>query len=593
MFQSGFRMGIVLGCVVMLSSWALAVDPPTPYGPTPSPSQLAWQRMDMTMFVHFGVNTFTGKEWGDGSENPDLFQPNELDCTQWASEAKKAGFGLVILTAKHHDGFCLWPSKLTGHDVASSTWRGGKGDVVKEFTDAVRAAGLKVGLYLSPWDRNNPTYGQGEPYNEFFRGQLTELLTSYGPVAEMWFDGANGEGPNGKKQTYDYASYYKLIRAKAPEAVIAIAGPDVRWVGNESGVARLNESSVVDGKRWYPAECDVSIMPGWFWDPDDDRKIKTVAHLMDIYYKSVGRNSVLLLNVGPDQRGKLSDNIVNRLREFRAAIDQIYQHDFAREAKVTASNTRGNDSRFAAAQMLDDDPDTYWAADDHVKQATIALDLGAARKFNVVRIEEPIQLGERVTQWHVQAQIQDRWQTLASRRVIGHRQLLRVPMTTARHVRFVIDSAAACPAISAVGLHLDPDAVIDSDVTVSANHPAAASNVHGEGTVYGPDKAIDDDLHTRWATGDSTRACWLSVDLESPVKIDRARIHEFESRVEQFNIQVRNNPDEDWQIVYTGQKIGKKHEAKFKPVTARYVRLNILEASFAPTIWEFGVYPAR
>ncbi|QNN22946.1 hypothetical protein HED60_11935 [Planctomycetales bacterium ZRK34] len=580
-------------CLLLVMNVAvMAVDPPAAYGPTPSPSQLAWQRMDMTMFVHFGVNTFTGREWGDGSEDPDLFQPNELDCKQWAAEAKKAGFGLVILTAKHHDGFCLWPSAMTEHDVASSTWRGGKGDVVKEFTEAVRAEGLKVGLYLSPWDRNAPSYGQGEPYNKFFRGQLAELLTNYGPVAEMWFDGANGEGPNGKKQSYDYTSYYKLIREKAPDAVIAIAGPDVRWVGNESGVARLNESSVVNDKRWYPAECDVSIMPGWFWDPDDDTKVKSVAHLMDIYYKSVGRNSVLLLNVGPDKRGKLSDNIVNRLREFRAAIDQIYKYDFARDAKLTASNTRGGDSRFGVQQMLDGDPDTYWAADDDVKQAAITLDLGAARKFNVVRIEEPIQLGERVTQWHVEAQVDGQWQTLATRRVIGHRQLIRVPMTTTQQVRFVIDDAAACPAISKIGLHLDPDAAVDSDVTVSANHPAEASDVHGNNTNYGPDKAIDDDLHTRWATGDNTRACWLAVDLESPQKIDHARIYEFDSRIEKFNIEVRNSPNDDWQVVYTGQKVGKKLQVKFKPVTARYVRLNILEASFAPTIWEFGVYPA-
>jgi len=270
----------------------------------PTPQQLAWQESELTMFLHFGINTFTDREWGDGKEDPKLFNPIELDARQWVQVAKDAGFKYMILTAKHHDGFCLWPSEYTEHSVKNSPWRAGKGDVVRELADACQEAGMKMGIYLSPWDRHEQTYGDSPVYNQYFRNQLTELLTNYGEISEVWFDGACGEGPNGRRQEYDWQSYYEVIRKLQPNAVIAICGPDIRWVGNEDGVARETEWSVqdanpvihkdIEGKVWYPAECDVSIRPGWFWHKSQDDKVKSLEHLLDIYYKSVGRNRTLL-----------------------------------------------------------------------------------------------------------------------------------------------------------------------------------------------------------------------------------------------------------------------------------------------------------
>ncbi|RYZ59326.1 MAG: alpha-L-fucosidase, partial [Chitinophagaceae bacterium] len=291
----------------------------------PSPRQLKWQQMELTAFFHFGVNTFTGREWGDGKEDPKVFNPTALDARQWVREAKAAGFKLVILTAKHHDGFCLWPTATTAHSVKSSLWKDGKGDVVKEVAQACKEYGISFGVYLSPWDRNAAVYGT-EAYNDFFIAQLTELLTGYGKVDEVWFDGANGEGPNGKKQVYDFERYYKHIRKLQPQAVIAVMGPDVRWVGTETGYGREQEWSVVPannlnpegiaansqqglafkpqgdmmgndlgsrekiktakGLVWYPAETDVSIRPGWFYHEKDDEKVKTTEKLLDIYYSS-------------------------------------------------------------------------------------------------------------------------------------------------------------------------------------------------------------------------------------------------------------------------------------------------------------------
>ena len=296
----------LLGMLSVSVSFTTAADT----APLPSPQQLAWQRHEFIAFAHFGINTFTDREWGEGKEDPRLFNPTEFDAGQWAAALQDAGVKLLILTAKHHDGFCLWPSKFTEHCVKNSPWRGGQGDVVREVVEALREKQIRVGLYLSPWDRNQPTYGDSPKYNEYFRNQLRELLTNYGAIDEVWFDGACGEGPNGKRQEYDWPSYYALIRELQPNALIAISGPDIRWVGNESGVARENESSVVtrDGQLvWHPAECDVSIRPGWFYHPSEDDKVKSLATLADIYFKSVGRNSVLLLNIPPDRRGRIAD----------------------------------------------------------------------------------------------------------------------------------------------------------------------------------------------------------------------------------------------------------------------------------------------
>ncbi|HOX57813.1 MAG TPA: alpha-L-fucosidase [Candidatus Paceibacterota bacterium] len=430
--------------------------------PLPSPQQLAWQRHEFIAFAHFGMNTFTDREWGEGNEDPRLFNPGDFDARQWATVLKGAGVKLLILTAKHHDGFCLWPSRFTEHCVRNSPWRGGKGDVVREVVEALREQQIRVGLYLSPWDRNQPTYGDSAKYNQYFRNQLRELLANYGPIDEVWFDGACGEGPNGKKQVYDWPSYYALIRELQPQALIAITGPDIRWVGNESGVAREDESSVV--KRgselaWHPAECDVSIRPGWFYHAAEDGKVKSLRALADIYFKSVGRNSVLLLNIPPDRRGRIADPDVVRLKEFRAFIDQLYAADYARNAAITASGRRDDSAH--ERRLVDGDLNTCWTPAQGKSTGYVEFDLGQARAFNVARIQEDIALGERVQAYRVEVFEDGKWRAVSEGKVIGHKQLRRFPTATARRVRLVITQAAAPPAMAEFGLHFSALAAAD------------------------------------------------------------------------------------------------------------------------------------
>jgi len=444
---------LALGCLCVAPVGGAAA----PLPPVPTPQQLAWQRDELTMFIHFGVNGFTDREWGDGKEAEQLFDPTALDARQWTRAAKDAGFKLVILTAKHHDGFCLWPSKFTEHSIKNSPYQGGRGDVVREFVDACRAEGLKIGLYLSPWDRNSQVYGT-DAYNDYFVNQLTELLSNYGKVDEVWFDGACGEGPNGKRQVYDWKRYYATIRRLAPQALIAISGPDIRWVGNENGLARVGESSVrpdgtgPDGQpkfRWYPAECDVSIRPGWFYHAKEDEKVKSLAKLMEIYFASVGRNSVLLINVPPDRRGLFADVDVARLREFGAALRQLQQGRIA--GQLSAVDAGGSTAPAAAAG--DGNLDTFWAADNRARSATLMLDFGRPQTFNVLNVQEPIALGERVRRYHLDVEQNGQWQKVAEGTVIGHRNLHSLPPTTAQRVRLVIDEAQASPCIAELSAH--------------------------------------------------------------------------------------------------------------------------------------------
>jgi len=461
---------------VILSNAALAQDTGNLVRPTPQ--QLAWQRDELTMFLHFGVNTFTDREWGDGKEDPKIFNPTELNARQWARVAKEAGFKLMILTAKHHDGFCLWPSKYTGHCVKNSPWRGGKGDVVREFVTACRAAGLKVGLYLSPWDRHEPSYGDSPRYNEFYKNQLTELLTHYGPISEVWFDGACGEGPSGRKQQYDWPAFWGTVRRLQPCALMfSDAGPDVRWVGNERGYAGDPCWATVDaaavtapgqggkaiismlqhgdpnGTVWRAAECDVSIRPGWFYHEKQDTQVKSLAHLLDIYFKSVGRNGVMLLNVPPNKRGLLSAPDVQRLGEFRKTLNQIFAVNLAAGKTVVGA---GASAKLRPSNITDRSWDSYWSPADGALPAAAEVDLGKPVTFNVAMIQEYIAQGQRVEEYRLEAFADGAWKQIAAGTTVGHKKLDRFPDVTGSKVRLTILKSRRTPQISHFGLFRAP-----------------------------------------------------------------------------------------------------------------------------------------
>ena len=448
-------------CLFTSVTAAHAAEPPKPLAPIPSPAQLAWQEDELTLFTHFGMNTFTGRGTGLGNEDPNLFNPTALDCNQWVRVAKECGFKGIILTAKHHDGFCLWPTATTAHSVKSSSWKDGKGDVVRELSDACRAGGIKFGIYCSPWDRSVSFYDTDKPrYAKYYHDQLNELLSNYGPVYEMWFDG-------NKADVADWPNIISLVRRLQPDAVIK-QGPrvdpiteDVRWVGNEQACAPLANWSVYPppgaeaGSRfWFPVECDTMMIGHWFWDGTPP---KDLATLLNFYYTSVGRNSILLLNVAPDKRGQFSDESVQRLHEFHDALQKIFGTDFAAGKNAIASNVRGHDSTFAASKALDGDKNTYWATDDGVTNATLEVDLGGTQEFNVVRLEEMIRLGQRVAEYKIEAWNDDAkiWRELNHGFTIGYRKLDRFPKVKASKVRLTILQARACPAIKSLGVHLD------------------------------------------------------------------------------------------------------------------------------------------
>jgi alpha-L-fucosidase len=419
---------------------ALAASKPAPFGALPSERQLAWHKLETTAFLHFSLNTFTDKEWGYGDEDPNLFQPAKFDADAIVEALAAADMRGVILTAKHHDGFCLWPTKTTDHCVRRSPWRGGQGDVVREVADAARAAGIGLGLYLSPWDRNAPSYGSGQGYNDFYIAQLTELLSNYGPLTEVWFDGANGEGPNGKRQSYDWARIHSTVRRLQPNALMfSDSGPDIRWIGNERGTAGDPNWCTVDpsivthpgmdgpeiirslqngdeaprGSVWRPGEADVSIRPGWFHHPAEDVRVKSAATLMEIWHNSVGRNANLLLNVPPTQTGLIAEPDLKALADFGAAQDAFH-----------ANAVRGSFAHLPGA-------DAY-----------LTLQFERAERVNAIAIEEDLAKGQRVKAFHVNAA-----DTVARGTTIGHRRVLRFEPVTTTGLQLLVEDALDIPAI--------------------------------------------------------------------------------------------------------------------------------------------------
>lgn len=459
--------------------------PPEPIFPIPDEKQIAWQELEYYGFVHFNMNTFSDREWGFGDEKPEQFNPTELDAKQWARIAKEAGMKGLIITAKHHDGFVLWPSAYTEHSVKNSPWRDGKGDLIQEFVDACRAEGLKVGIYYSPWDRNHPDYGKPE-YVTYMRNQLTELLTNYGEIFEIWFDGANGGtgwygGANEERKVdkfsyYDWPTTIELVRKLQPGAMLfSDAGPDVRWVGNEHGFAyettwsNLMRDSVYagmpefsekwatgqeNGTHWVPAESDVSIRPGWFYHAYEDHKVKTLPELMEIYYKSIGQNSSLLINFPVDTRGLIHEKDEEAILKMAAKIKEDFAVNLAKEASLESSLDRGKG--YEVSNLTDGDFGSYWTTPDGEIEASVELDFRKSVTFNRLLIQEYVNLGQRVKAFSLEKEVNGSWEKIAEGTTIGYKRILTFPDTEAQKIRINFLDGKGIPVIAEIGVFSAP-----------------------------------------------------------------------------------------------------------------------------------------
>ncbi|MDR1780926.1 MAG: alpha-L-fucosidase [Tannerella sp.] len=469
---------------VCLASCGKITAPPAPCGPLPDDNQLAWHEREQYAFIHFTTNTFTDKEWGYGDEPESVFNPTAFDAEQWAKTVSDAGLKGIILTCKHHDGFCLWQSAYTDHSVKKSPFRDGKGDVVKEVSDACRKYGLFFGVYLSPWDRNYAKYADPE-YITYYRNQLTELLTNYGEIAEVWFDGANGGdgyygGAREKRRIdnrtyYDWANTHAIVRRLAPHAVMfSDGGPDIRWCGNERGyvgetnwntiyadtlyagkpgIEKLLNEGDENGNKWLPAEVDVSIRPGWFYHAREDSLVRTSANLFKIYLQSVGRGANLLLNLPPDRRGLIHENDVDALKRWKALLDESFANNLAVNAKATADTYRGNSRCYAPSNVNDGKKDTYWATDDDVTTGTITIDFDNPVIICYLTIQEYIRLGQRVKSFTIEAKTGGDWVEIAKGTTIGYKRIIPFNATEASAVRVNITDSKACPLISNVEVY--------------------------------------------------------------------------------------------------------------------------------------------
>ena len=454
-----------------------------PNSVVPSQKQLSYQSMEVVGFVHFNMNTFTDKEWGYGDESPTLFDPKKLDCEQWVKAAKEGGFKELILTAKHHDGFCLWPSAYTEHSIKNSPYKNGKGDIVKEFTEACAKYGIKAGLYLSPWDRNHAGYGT-TAYLTYYKNQLRELLTNYGKISEVWFDGANGgDGYYGgakETRTIDKKSYYpwkdirEIVYQLQPEAsIFSDAGPDIHWIGNERGIAGETCWSMLDrtkvavgdadsdylntgdyyGSSWVVGQCDVSIRRGWFFHTTDDESVKTPSQLVDLYYRSVGRNAVFLLNLPPNRDGLFAEKDVASLKKFKEILDKTFLENRVTNAKVTASSQFSKEAKFSPDHLTDNDTNSYWAAAAGKRQASLEMSIDSTKKFDRILLQEPVRFGQRIASFDIQLLRPGRWQTIASGTSIGFKRLLRITPIAGSKIRINIWDANNTPALSNFGIY--------------------------------------------------------------------------------------------------------------------------------------------
>ncbi len=478
-----FKFWIVSIVLVFVSVAGICQPDIKPNKVVPSSKQVSYQAMEVVGFIHFNMNTFTDKEWGYGDESPALFDPKKLDTEQWVKAAKDGGFKELILTAKHHDGFCLWPSAFTEHSIKNSPYKNGKGDIVKEFTDACAKYGIKAGLYLSPWDRNHAGYGT-PAYITYYKNQLKELMTNYGKISEVWFDGANGgDGYYGgakevrkidKKSYYPWKDIQEIVYKIQPEAsIFSDAGPDIHWIGNERGIAGETFWSMLDrtkvavgdadsdylntgdlyGTSWVVGQCDVSIRKGWFFHTTDDETVKTPSQLVDLYYRSVGRNAVFLLNLPPNRDGLFAEKDVASLKKFKEILDKTFKENLAANAKVTASTTFSGAATFSPANCTDNDAASYWAAASDQRKASLEMAIDSTKKFDRILLQEPVRLGQRIVSFDIQLLCSKGWQTIASGTSIGYKRLLRITPIAGSKIRINIRDANNTPAISNFGLY--------------------------------------------------------------------------------------------------------------------------------------------
>lgn len=596
----------VVACCLSCTSGK--VLPPEPILPVPEPKQVEWQQMETYAFIHFGLNTFNDREWGYGDTDPKTFNPTNLDCEQWAQALVKAGMKGVILTAKHHDGFCLWPFEGTDYSVKNSPWKNGQGNVVKELSEACKKYGLKFAVYLSPWDRHQANYGTPE-YLPYFYAQLRDLLTNYGPVFEVWFDGANGgDGWYGgakdirtidRKNYYNYPRIYEMLDSIQPQAIIfSDGGPGCRWVGNEKGFAGATNWSFLrkgevhpgydknyelqyghpDGNQWVPAECDVSIRPGWFYHPEEDDRVKSPDQLVDLYYRSVGHNATLLLNFPVDRRGLIHPvDSANAVR-FHEMIQQQLKTNLVAGMTPKVSNERGGD--FVASALTDDNFDTYWATEDGVTTADIEFSFDTPARMNRMMLQEYIPLGQRVKAFVVEYLDKDTWLPVKLNEettTIGYKRLLRFETVETKGIRIRITDARGPLCLSSVGVY-DAGNVSDSFVEkvedieslpyllpdVKADEAAKASDKQAQTTCFVEgdrllielqEERLVSSLHFLPDQGEPNKG--LIANYEIRVGVSKDAVNQLVKSGEFSNIQ--NNPV--MQSVF------------FTPVKARYIEL--------------------
>lgn len=519
--------GIILS-VFFIGISSAQTKAPAPYGPVPSENQMRWQEMEYYAFVHFSLNTYTDQSWGYGNEDVKLFNPEKADCRQWARICKEAGMKGIIITAKHHCGFCLWPSKYTEYSIKNAPWKNGKGDMVREMADACKEYGLKLGIYLSPWDRNSKDYGKPE-YITYFRNQLRELLTNYGQISEIWFDGANGGdgyygGANETRKIdrntyYDWKNTYAMIRKLQPNIVIWNDGgdrADLRWVGTEEGyVGETNWSllnatgdvpwnmlhfGVENGNSWVPAEVNTSIRPEWFYHPSEDGKVKTVPFLLETYYNSIGHNGSLLLNFPIMPNGLIHSNDEKAALDFAKAVKESFAVNLSEKKKAEASDVRGNATKFGAAMAIDNNKNTYWATNDNVTKASLIIDLGKPTLFNRFLVQEYIRLGQRVKAFMVEALVDGNWKELAKATTIGYKRIIRFPSVQATKVRFTITDSKSSPVISNIGIYNAP-VFLNTPSIVREQSGKVSITTNDIGpifyyTLYGTEPSVKSNLYT-------------------------------------------------------------------------------------------------